>query len=500
MKKDRKDKAINTFKKVDLLIVGIILVIAFFFRLYKIDVPLADFHSWRQVDTASVAKHFVKDGFNLLQPRYHDLSNIPSGIENPKGYRFVEFPVYNALVAGLYKYIPLTSLEIYGRLVTIFFSLTIIAILYYFLFKEVGRTAAIAGSFTYAVFPFFVFFSRVVLPETTALGFTFISLLFLYFFTFGRNKMKNTTSYTLSLFFFTLAIMTKPMVIFYALSFLMLFIIKYRWNIHKKVLPYLFFLLAVLPYGLWSLYIGKYPEGIPSCPTCPEGTITWLIKYVNTSTGLQNIFFKPSFFRWIFFERINNLILGGYLTFFFVLGFFVKSKRYFLHSLWISSLAYLLVFQGGNVQHEYYQTLILPPLAALVGIGVNLFVVQNKIFISQVVTFLAILSLFLFSFFISYFSVRDYYNYSQDQVSMARIIRDLTKTGSKIVTDTNGDTTLLYLSDREGTPAVFKPLPELKKSGYSYFVTSKSEVISQLKKDNIYSVLFENNQFAIFVL
>ena len=288
--------------------------------------------------------------------------------------------------------------------------------------------------------------------------------------------------------------------IFYSFSFLTLFIIKYRWNIHKKILPYLFFIATAIPYGLWTLYISQYPAGIPSCPTCPEGTITWLMKYVNTTGGLQDIFFKPSFFRWIFFERINNIILGGYLTVFFVLGFFIKPKRYFIHSLWFSSLVYILVFQGGNVQHEYYQTLILPALAALIGIGVNLFAAHNKIFISQMVTFLLIIGLFGFSFFISFYHVRGYFNYSQDQVNMARVVRDLTKSNSKIVTDTLGDTTLLYLSEREGSPSVFKSLPDLKNDGYEYFVTSKQDVISQIKKEKVYAVLFENNQFAIFAL
>ncbi len=495
-----KEKVTSAFKGIDYLIIGVVLILALALRLYKINTPLADFHSWRQADTASVARNFAEKDFNLLKPRYHDFSNIQSGLENPNGYRFVEFPIYNAIMAALYKYIPLTSLEIYGRLVTIFFSLTTIAILYYFLRKETNRTAAIAGSLTYAAFPFFVFFSRVVLPETTALGFTFISLFFLYLFTFGKGKIKQPLYFVLSLVFFTLGILTKPTVIFFGLSFLFLFITKYRWHIHKKLYPYIFFVLAAIPYALWTIYIARFPEGIPSCPTCPEGTISWLIKYVNTTGGLQDIFFKPSFFRWIFFERISSIILGGYLTVFFVLGFLVKTKRYFLHSLWISALAYLLVFQGGNVQHEYYQTLILPALAVMVGTGVGLFVTQNKIFISQMVTFLVIVALFGFSFFISFYHVRGYYGFPQGQVNMARVIRDLTPQNSKIVTDTLGDTTLLYLSHREGSPSVFKSLPELQKDGYRYFVTSKGDVIEQMKKDKVYTIVFENDQFAIFSL
>ena len=496
----KKERVGNFFQKWDLLAMVVILFIALAFRLYKIDTPLADFHSWRQVDTASVSRNFVNRGFDLLHPRYHDLSNIQSGIENPQGYRYVEFPIYNAIVAALYKYIPLAPLEVYGRLVTIAFSLIVIAILYYFLCKEFGRVAAIAGGITYAVFPFFVYFSRVVLPETTALGFTFISLFFMYLFAFGKNKVKNIFYFIASLLTFTVGLLIKPTVVFYSLSFLSLFIIKYRWNVFKKFQPYVFFILAAIPYALWLSFISKYPAGIPSCNTCPPGTITWLMRYVNTNGGLQDIFFKPAFFRWIFYERINNIIFGGYLTVFFVLGFFLKPRRYFIHSLLLSAMAYVFVFQGGNVQHEYYQTLIFPALAGLVGVGVSLFSTQNKIFISQVVSFVLIVALFVFSFVMSFYLVKGYYGVSQEQVNEGRVIRDLTPPGSKIVTDTNGDTTLLYLSEREGAPSVFKSIEELKKSGYKYFITGNYDVIKAKKKEGVYPVVFENNQFAIFAL
>jgi len=49
-------------KKFDIFILSVVLVVAFVFRLYKINIPLADLHSWRQVDTAAVARNFAKNG------------------------------------------------------------------------------------------------------------------------------------------------------------------------------------------------------------------------------------------------------------------------------------------------------------------------------------------------------------------------------------------------------------------------------------------------------
>ena len=79
------------FNKFDAFWLALILCIALGLRLYKINTPLADWHSWRQVDTAAVARNFAEGDFNLLYPKYDDLSSVQTGKYNPQGYRFVSF-------------------------------------------------------------------------------------------------------------------------------------------------------------------------------------------------------------------------------------------------------------------------------------------------------------------------------------------------------------------------------------------------------------------------
>src|SRR3989344_8522013 len=133
----------QSFSKTNLLILLLILLVGLIFRMYKINSPLADLHSWRQADTAAVTRNFVKDGIDFFHPRYDDLSGRESGIENPQGYRMVEFPLYNGIVAVVAKSLPLASLEFYGRLINIFFSLITIAVIYFLLLNEVGLLAAV---------------------------------------------------------------------------------------------------------------------------------------------------------------------------------------------------------------------------------------------------------------------------------------------------------------------------------------------------------------------
>lgn len=487
-----KQNASSNWLRKDTIIISLLLLMALTFRLYKISIPLADYHSWRQADTLAVSRNFVNEGFNLLYPKYDDLSNIQSGKENPQGLRLVEFPLYNAIVAFLYKLGQFIPIEIYGRMVTVSSSLIILSIIYYFVLREVHRLAALVSSLIYAVFPFFVWTGRIVLPETTALSFAFMSLFVLYLWSHENNNLKSIVLIILSSSLFSLSLLMKPMTIFFFISSAYLFYCKLKKHSLVKPDGYLFLVISLVPLILWRWHIANFPEGVPGS--------SWLLTSVNTPEGLQNIFFRPAFFRWIFFERINNLILGGFLTFFVILGVLVKNRGGFLYSVLASSLAYLFVFQGGNVQHEYYQTLILPALAIFAGIGFYFIFSSAKYFIHRAYIYPVVIFLTFLSFGFSYFKVKDYYNYSADLVQIGKIVSTVTKKDDLLVTDTMGDTTLLYLSNRKGAPAEYKTLPDLKEFGYDYYLTMNKQKSEEIKLLDKFNVIFENDKFTLFRL
>lgn len=461
-------------------------------RLYKVDTPLADFHSWRQADTASVSRNFATDGINLLKPRYDDLSNIQSGQVNPQGYRMVELPIYNAEIT-LLSSTGACNIEVCGRLLSILAAVITALAIFYLLLKEHGLLAAALGGLTFAVSPFMIYFTRVVLPDPTAVAFAMSSIFFLY--VFSENQKSKTISllgYLLSSLCFSLALLVKPTTIFYGVPLAYLFIRTYTWDVLKKPLTYIYWVGAFVPLLMWRQYILQFPAGIPASE--------WLITSVNTAGGLQNVFFKPSFFRWIFYERINNLILGGFLTPFFIIGALSRQKRYLTHSILLGSLAFLFFFQGGNVQHEYYQTMIFPALAMFVGVGLSYIHTNSRQFISSTILIPVITATFAFSLFISYYTVRNYYNYSGELVQISKIVKDLTGKNDLVVTDTLGDTTLLYLSERRGAPAVYKDLTELKHEGYKYFVTQKIDVADEIIAHKTHTPIFRSDKFVLFEL
>ena len=133
------------------------------------------------------------------------------------------------------------------------------------------------------------------------------------------------------------------------------------------------------------------------------------------------------------------------------------------------------------------------------GIG-SAWILQNRqLFLHPIITYSAVIAIFGFSFLFSYYRVKDFYNYSPDLVQIANIIKTLTKEDDKIVTDTTGDTTLLYLTERRGAPSVFKEFKDLKNDGYVYFVTYNKHVIDQMKTEG-YTVIFENDKFGLIKL
>ncbi|OGK28898.1 hypothetical protein A3D06_02460 [Candidatus Roizmanbacteria bacterium RIFCSPHIGHO2_02_FULL_40_9] len=479
-------------KKYTILIFGFLMSIALLFRLYNLSSPIAEWHSWRQADTAAVARNFVSGKFDLLRPRFDDLSNIQSGLYNPQGYRMVEFPIYNAIFATSYKYLPVLPLEVYGRLTTAFFSLILLAIIFIFMKKEHGIVAAFFSGLIFAVFPYFVFYSRAILPDMTSLSLMFMSIFILYItYEKKRDFRYQVVSIVIATLLASLSVLVKPVSAFYLPLAGFIFLRFYRTRIIKQPLVYFYFIVLFIPFILWRQWIHQFPEGIP--------VFEWLFFQTNTPNGRENIFFRPAFFRWIFHERINNLILGGFLSSALIVGILSKiRKSFFLLTVGLSSLLYLFIFQGGNLQHDYYQIMIIPALVMFCGKGLTVLMAEKKVFTSQIFSAIVILCILAFSWFISYFKVRDYYAFDPNLIRIAGIIKTVTSPGDKIVTDTIGDTTILYLSGRKGYPAVTKDLDEIKKDGLSYFVTMNKSVADEIrKKKNPY---FESDAVYIFKL
>ncbi len=475
--------------RVGLLILFLLLALGFFVRLYKFSEPIADWHSFRQSDTAAVSQIFAKEGYDLLYPKYYDISNVQSGLDNPRGYRFVEFPIYNLLHAFMAESIGGLSFTQWGRMLNIVASLITAVVVFALLKKYANNFAAYSGLVAFLFLPYSIFYSRVILPDvmmTTSL------MLGIYFFdkflSYKKMTKKTFIFYALSLLFISSSFLLKPFSLFFILPIIYLAYKKFGTKMFLKWYLYLFAIVSVVPLYLWRSWIVQFPEGIP--------VSDWLFN----GNGIR---FRPSFFRWIFFERVTKLILGYFGAFAIAASVFsYKDKNIlFFVSFAFSSLLYLFVIATGNVQHDYYQILIIPTVVMFVGIGMSkIYEIATKKF-NRVAGCLLVVIVFVLSFYFSWIQVKDYFNINdRGMVEAAEKANEILPKDALIIAPYDGSTTFLNLIQRRGWPVFQQPIEELIDKGAQYMVIANPTENDFTGFGTEYDVIDSSNTYLILKL
>ncbi len=437
---------------IEIAIVTLLVVLGFGVRLYKINNPVADWHSWRQADTASVTRNFVKSGVNLFLPRFDDLSDISAHGFNLAGYRLVEFPIFNLLHYGLVKLIPFGTLEMWGRMVSILASL-VSAICIYFLVKRYATpNAALVAMAIFLFMPFNIYFSRVILPDPLMVALALTAVV-----VFPKHKW-------VGLVLGALAILVKPTAVFILLP------IVFAWRFAPLIL--------LGPFLVWRMWQLQHPEGIPGS--------TWLLNG-------DHIRFKGAFWRWIFGDRLGRLMLGYWGIWPALEGITNLPKQ-----LWwflIGSLMYLVIFATGNVRHDYYQIPIIPAVAIVVGIGIVS--IWQRSWLRKGLIIVAVTFMLAFG----WYEVRGDYQVNNYPIVLAGRAADrLLPQDAIVIADYNGDTAFLYQTNRKGFPNVPLPIEEMvKRLGVSYYISVNydDQTNNLLSK---YQVVEQTSNYAIIDL
>lgn len=429
-------------------LLGLILIVAFWVRLYKIDSPVADWHSWRQADTASVARSFYKEGFNPFIPKYDDMSGVAENpIANPQRYRFVEFPIYNSVVYFTYLLNGGVD-EKLARLVSVFASLGSLIFIFLITRRYWGQFTALISALVFAILPFNIYFSRVILPEPTLVFFS----LGMFYFTDLWIWKESRRLYFVSVLFTVCAFLVKPVAIFYLLP---LFYSYYKkegkwWPIPKR---YFFWLIpSLLPFITWRVWMSRFPEGIPAS--------NWLFN----GNGIR---FRPAFWKWIIGDRLGREILTSAGIVLFFIGLvkkFTPKEGALLHFLALSSFLYLIVFATGNVQHDYYQALIIPALSIFLARGFVLLLRGADGFVPRLWTIPFALLFFILTFYFGWNEVRSLYQINNGVIIEAgRIADKILPESAVVIAPYSGDTAFLYQVNRPGWAIQALPIEEMIK-------------------------------------
>jgi hypothetical protein len=486
-------------------IVGLLLIstLALGLRLYKIANPIADWHSFRQADTAAVTRNFVKGGVDLLHPKYDDLSNIQSGVDNPQGWRMVEFPVFNLVHWGVYQLsvigcqlsiLGCFSLETAGRLTSTISSLFALLFLYGIVKRLSGTKTALTTAFVFSILPFSVYYSRVILPDMMAVMWALGAIFWL-----GDSRYRLTHIF-LSAAFAALALLTKPTAGFLLAPVIMLFFkmpppgLSFKDReislLSNKFINSLFwfgFYIAILllPFYLWRNWIQQFPEGIPAW--------RWLLWEEIRP-------FQPAWWRWLFFERIGNLILGGWGLVFLIPGIIHQRNNGVFYLIWLASmLFYLTVFASGNVRHDYYQIILIPVICVFMAKGIIYF--WSKKNFNRFISIPTSIFLILASVSFSLYQIKGYYQINDPAILDAGQVADkLLPENALVIAPYFGDTSFLYQINRKGWPLVTHyPIEEMLKRGATHYVSVTYDGFTRELMER-FQILIQNEKFIILNL
>lgn len=482
----KKGNSVTKIKPHILLVYGFVILVTVLPRLYHLTSPVADWHSWRQADTAAVARNFLKSGIDPLHPKYDDLSNIQSGKDNPEGYRMVEFPLYQmaaALVAGK---IPGVPVEVILRLLTIAAAAASAAMIVSLVGRRSGFVTGVLAGIIYAFLPYSIYYGRAILPEGIAVFFTLLALYFLDL-SFPDEKTVRAGYFFASAVAAACSLLVKPTAGFFLLPIAVLILPRlFRRNLNLlMVIAYGF--LSLFPLWWWRVWIQQFPEGIPAS--------NWLL-----NDG--NIRFKGAWFYWLFAERIGKLILGYWGLVPFGLGILTNPRkdRWYFPSWLAAVVLYFAVFARGNVQHDYYQILIIPTLA--MGTAMGLTALIRLPHTNRMAAFGVAAVCMIFAGAFSWYTIRTYYWINRPEIVEAGKTADsLLPKDAKVIAPYNGDTTFLYQINRQGWPIGFDiPLKIDKGAGY-YVTVSPTDADFETKElAEKYTVLVRNDRFAIIDL
>ncbi len=454
---------VKKFLTSDLFIVSLMIVLAVSLRWYKIDGPVADWHSWRQADTSAVTRNYIKnDRINLLYPVYDDLSSIASGLPNPQGLRFVEFPLYNAASVVMRMIFPEFTTESAGRATTIFSSVLCVIFIFLICRKILSRRIAYLSALIYTVLPYSIYYGRVILPDPSMVAMSLGALWFgLKFIEEAKKRY-----FWLTLIFAAVALLVKPFAIFLMLPLSYFWLANVKgWGIKKSfqwlVIFGVLIGVAALPLLWWRWWISHYPAGVPASD--------WLYN----GDGIR---FKGAFWYWLFADRIGRLILGYWGLVLLGIGLIKKNDSkygYFPLAFFASSFLYLAVFATGNVRHDYYQILIVPSLAILAGVGLDFLLFSSDKWLSKYFAkALGIVStVFMLAF--GWYFIKDYFNINHPEIVEAGTAVDkIAPKKALVIAPYNGDTAFLYQTNRAGWPILEKPVDEMIKMGADYYVST----------------------------
>ncbi|MBF0352668.1 MAG: glycosyltransferase family 39 protein [SAR324 cluster bacterium] len=390
-------------------IAGLFLLL-FVIRLYHLDGPLVDRHSWNQISTAATIKYMTMDWKYLLYPTV-DVYVAP-GYESRVYAQ--EFPLYHIPATLLNQWTG--HLEASARIVTIAFGM--LGLWGWFLLsrKTAGDTVAWWTTLFWGFSPLNWFYQRAVMGDTSMVTGMIWGLYFFYLWLEQQQK-----KYLFYALLWTMATgLFKPFGLVIGVSYLALIVLRKNYWCFRRWEIYVVALLAWLPTLLWIAHALTLESGISEFAD------------VNNMNQIRHpeLLLQWEFYSTLIGPRLLDSLLTPWIGIFFIGSLFslrVTAIRYHIPIAWMSGcLMYLVIVQHGNFQHEYYQLPFGPGLCLLAGLGFEQFLGKNMKY-PMVQTWFARLMIVLFILHATAYFYR-FSRYDEGSYATGRKIAELNDT------------------------------------------------------------------------
>lgn len=445
-----------------------ILLLALILRAYNVTAPLIGMHSWRQTDTASMARNYYEQGTNFFYPQ------IDWG-GNTAGYVECEFPLYPYLMALLYYVVGFS--EMWGRLFSIMLSLVGIYYLYRLVRDLIDSETALWSSFFAAVLPLNVFFGRAFMPEPAMLTSSIIGIYYFYRWTVDDKFL----SLSLSAVFTTLACLLKLPTLYLGIPLIYLAWLKYGKRAFVNYQLWIFAIFVLTCVSAWYYHAHHI---------LLNGGLTFGIwEYGSDKWGNWNLLLTLEFWNGVLFQSLAEKHFTWPIFIVFIFGLFLTrhslKERFF--DFWLLAIIfYFVIVARGNYVHSYYQLPFMLPAVVYLG------KVYARYFKSPILKNAKSIGLALSLFGMILLGGWKYHTYmkyedpkNSQEFKLAQKVQLLTQKGSLLIALDAIDPTILYLSDRKGWHLMPGELTignlELrKKMGAGYFIGLKKFIRSYM--------------------
>ncbi|MFI5252169.1 MAG: ArnT family glycosyltransferase [Bacteroidota bacterium] len=417
-----------------------ILLATLLIRLPHLTSPMIGVQSWRQADTAAMARNFYENGFHILHPQIDWRGNTSGEVES-------EFPLFPFIAALLYKLFGVH--DFFGRLLSICCSVLTVYVLYLFVKDWFDEKTALWSGLLYGILPLNIFFGRAFFPEPMMILSVIIGVYYFHCWITSGGWME----FFLSAISIMTACLLKIPTLYIGLPLLYMCYLKYGSKFLLQWQLWLFSIIVILPVGLWYYHAHQL--------FLRTGLTFGIWEYGSDKWGNWALVATWDFWNRILFQSLGERHFGWFGLFAFIYGLFFmwRSREQKILDAWFTALiVYILIVARGNYVHEYYQLPIMLPAAIIMGtVFAQYFDFENMRSSSSILLALCLAGIILLGGwrYVSYLQVE---NESIDELVLTSNVDNVVPEFALMIFVDRNDPTSFYLSHRKGWNAFAEDL------------------------------------------